>query len=83
MALQLEVRCYEKQDKNGDYYLIGGSNIPASVKLDEVTFIIFYPEDNSTVGTLLIRPKNDNPKHRRNRSDRSQHDDEDRDDDRD
>lgn len=57
MSLQLEVRVYEKQDKHGDYYLIGGSNIPASVKLDEVTFLVFYPEKGSTIGTILIRPK--------------------------
>ena len=57
MSLQLEVRVYEKEDKHGDYYLIGGSNIPASVKLDEVTFLVFYPENGSNIGTILIRPK--------------------------
>lgn len=83
MSLQLEIRCYEKQDKHGDYYLIGGSNIPASIKLDEVTFLVFYPEKDSTIATILIRPKNDHPKQRRSRTDRSEQGDDDQGDERD
>ena len=56
MSNQVEVLTFEKQDSSGNDYMIGSSRQPASVKLDEVTFVIFYPEEGSDEGTLIIRP---------------------------
>jgi hypothetical protein len=56
MSNQVEVLIFEKQDSSGNDYMIGSSRLPASVKLDEVTFVIFYPEEGSDEGTLIIRP---------------------------
>lgn len=56
MSNQVEVRIFEKQDASGNDYMIGSSRLPASVKLDEVTFVIFYPEEGREEGTLIIRP---------------------------
>ena len=56
MSNQVEVRVFEKEDREGNPYMIGSSRLPASVKLDEVTFVIFYPAEGSEEGTLIIRP---------------------------
>lgn len=56
MSNQVEVRVFEKEDREGNPYMIGSSRLPASVKLDEVTFVIFYPVEGSEEGTLIIRP---------------------------
>jgi hypothetical protein len=56
MANQVEVRLFEKEGRDGNPYMIGSSRLPASVKLDEVTFLVFYPEEGSDEATLIIRP---------------------------
>lgn len=56
MSNQIEVRIFEKEGRDGNPYMIGSTRLPASVKLDEVTFLIFFPEEGSDEGTLIIRP---------------------------
>jgi hypothetical protein len=56
MSNQVEVRVFEKTDREGSPYMIGSTRLPASVKLDEVTFVVFYPEEGTEEGTLIIRP---------------------------
>lgn len=56
MANQIEVRLFEKTDRDGNPFMIGSSRLPASIKLDEVTFVLFYPEEGSDEGTMIIRP---------------------------
>jgi len=56
MASQIEIRIFEKEGRDGNPYMIGSARVPASIKLSEVTFVIFYPEEGSEEGTLVIRP---------------------------
>ena len=56
MSNQIEVRIFEKEGRDGNPYMIGSTRLPASVKLDEITFLIFFPEEGSDEGTLIIRP---------------------------
>ena len=46
-----------KKDVNGEEYMIGNTDLPASIDLRECTFLIFFPEDGSESGTLMIRPR--------------------------
>jgi hypothetical protein len=48
-------------DSNNEEYLIGSTDLPMFVDLRDVTFLVFYPEENSDKGTLLIRPRNNTP----------------------
>lgn len=57
MTDQIEIKMSEKQDRNGDDYLIGSVDFPASVKLNEVTFLVYYPDRDGAPGTLLLRRK--------------------------
>lgn len=60
---QIEVKLWEKRDKNGDSFLIGDAKgIPALVDLRDATFLVFYPPEESDdadgsfpCGTLIIR----------------------------
>lgn len=54
---QIEVRLFSKQDRNGDEYFIGSTELPASVDLSEVTFVFFLPIEGETKGSLKIRPR--------------------------
>ena len=45
MSNQLEIRLYSKEDKNGDEYFIGSTDIPAMVNLADVTFVFFLPPE--------------------------------------
>ena len=53
---QIEVKLFAKTDKRGDEYMIGSTELPVLVDLSKVTLLVFYPEENKDVGTLLIRP---------------------------
>jgi len=61
---QIEMKMMEKTDRNGDNYLIGSVDFPASVKLNEVTFLVYYPEEGSENGTLVVRKRKRKPPHR-------------------
>lgn len=56
MSNQIEVRLFEKTDRDGNPFMIGSSRLPAGIKLDEVTFVVFYPEEGCDEGTMIIRP---------------------------
>ena len=47
-----------KVDTNGEEYMIGSTDLPMSVDLREATFLVFFPEEGSDTGTLMIRPRN-------------------------
>jgi len=64
MTDQIEIKMSEKQDRNGDEYLIGSVDFPASVKLNEVTFLVYYPENDGGPGTLVVRRRKRNTNHR-------------------
>lgn len=63
MAGQIEIPLFEKSDSNKDKYLIGDAgDIPGSLRLDDCTFIIFFPEEGESgkiikPGKLVIRKK--------------------------
>ena len=57
MTDQIEIKMSEKQDRNGDDYLIGSADFPASVKLSEVTFLVYYPDQDGGTGTLVVRKR--------------------------
>jgi hypothetical protein len=61
---QFEIRLTPRTDRNGDEYLIGGSDLPALVDLRDSTFVVFYPKDEETLkpgerprATLVIRKR--------------------------
>ena len=54
----------ERLDANKEAFLIGSCDIPVSMDLRDVTFLVFYPIDGSDRGTILIRPRNQNPDRR-------------------
>ena len=62
---QLEIPLFVKHDKNDDEYMIGSfeaSDIPITLDLSKITFIIFDPieDDDGRItkpGKLVIRPK--------------------------
>ena len=47
-----------KEDTNGEEYLIGSTDLPMSINLRDATFLVFFPEEGSDKGTLMIRPRN-------------------------
>jgi hypothetical protein len=62
---QLEIRLTPRTDKNGDEYLIGGTDLPTLVDLRDSTFVVFYPKDEGELrpgerprATLVIRRRN-------------------------
>ena len=61
---QLEIRLTPRTDKNGDEYLIGGTDLPALVDLRDTTFVVFYPKDDAELrpgerprATLVVRKR--------------------------
>jgi len=61
---QFEIRLTPRTDKNGDEYLIGGTDLPALVDLRDSTFVVFYPKDEGELkpgerprATLVIRKR--------------------------
>lgn len=46
-----------KTDVNGEEYMIGSTDFPGSVDLRDCTFLVFFPQEGSDNGTLLIRPR--------------------------
>lgn len=61
---QIELKMVEKTDRNGDSYLIGSADFPASIKLNEVTFLVYYPEEGSENAKLVVRRRKRKPPHR-------------------
>ena len=61
MSNQLEIRLYSKEDKNGDEYFIGSTDIPAMVNLADVTFVFFLPPEGETKGVLKSRSRQPRP----------------------
>ena len=59
MSSNIEIKVRIKVDKNGQEYLIGSPELPASINLKDFTFIVFFPEEGSETGTLILRPKRD------------------------
>jgi hypothetical protein len=57
MSNQLEIRLFSKEDKNGDEYFIGSTDIPAMVNLADVTFVFFLPPEGEAKGVLKIRSR--------------------------
>lgn len=54
---QLSFSMSLKKDVHGEEYMIGSTDFPGSVNLRECTFLVFFPEDGSEQGTLMIRPR--------------------------
>lgn len=62
---QIEIPLFVKQDKNDDEYMIGSmddEDIPVTIELKNVTFIIFDPVEDAdgrikAPGKLVIRSK--------------------------
>jgi hypothetical protein len=61
---QFEIRLTPRTDKNGDEYLIGGTDLPALVDLRDTTFVVFYPKDDTELrpgerprATLVVRKR--------------------------
>lgn len=46
-----------KKDINGEEYMIGSTDLPASIDLRESTFLVFFPEDGADHGVMMIRPR--------------------------
>jgi hypothetical protein len=62
---QLEIRLTPRTDRNGDEFLIGGTDLPCNVDLRDSTFVVFYPKDEGELrpgerprATLVIRRRN-------------------------
>ena len=51
---QIEVRLVTKEDKNGDEFYIGSTDMPALVDLSKVTFVVFHPSDEGDDRATLI-----------------------------
>ena len=59
---QLEIRLTPRTDRNGDEFLIGGTDLPAFIDLRDSTFVVFYPKDDAELrpgerprATLVVR----------------------------
>ena len=46
-----------KTDVKGEEYMIGSTDFPGSIDLRDCTFLVFFPDDGSDTGTLMIRPR--------------------------
>ncbi len=46
-----------KTDVHGEEYMIGSTDFPGLIDLRECAFLVFFPEDGSDKGTLMIRPR--------------------------
>ena len=53
----LQIPLSLKKDVKGEEYLIGSTDLPASLNLRESTFLVFFPEEGSDKGVLMIRPR--------------------------
>lgn len=53
---QIEFPLHLKEDRHGDEYMIGSTDLPVTVDLSKLTFIVFFPTDGARHGTMLIRP---------------------------
>lgn len=62
MSGNLEFKLLSRIDKNGDEYLIGSPNIPATINLKDYTFIVFYPQEEGGKATIILRPNTDRDK---------------------
>ena len=56
---QLELSLVAKVSKkgSGDEFYIGSTDVPVSVDLSKVTFVVFHPEEGSDRATLIIKPR--------------------------
>lgn len=46
-----------KKDVLGEEYMIGSTDFPGSIDLRDCTFLVFFPEEGSDTGTLMVRPR--------------------------
>jgi hypothetical protein len=61
MSGQLEIKLVEKEDKNGDEYYIGSTDMPVLVDLSKVTLVVFHPTDDDDRATLILRTRKPKP----------------------
>jgi len=54
---QIEVKLVSKDDKNGDEYYIGSTDMPAHVDLSKVTFVVFHPAEGEERATLIMKAR--------------------------
>jgi hypothetical protein len=58
---QLEIPLVVREDKYGDEYYIGSTDLPIMVDLSKVTVLVFHPQDQQKDGpqraTLMLRPR--------------------------
>lgn len=54
---QFTIPLHLKTDINGEEYMIGSADLPVLVNMRESTFLVFFPEDGSDAGTLMVRPR--------------------------
>ena len=62
MKGQIQFNLLLKEDRNGDEFMIGSTDVPASVDLQNATFVVFFPDDGETTGTMVIRNRNVPPR---------------------
>lgn len=54
---QFEIPTTIKIDSNNDEYYVATPELPATVDLSKVVFLIFHPRDGENRGTLVIKPR--------------------------
>lgn len=54
---QIEVKLVSKEDKNGDEYYIGSTDMPAHVDISKVTFVVFHPAEGDDRATLIMKTR--------------------------
>lgn len=57
MSSQVEIKLVAKEDKNGDEYYIGSTDMPVSVDLSKVTMVVFHPTEDEDRATLILRTR--------------------------
>ena len=62
---QFEIPTIVKTDGNNDEYYVALPELPATVDLSKVVFLIFHPREGETQGTMVIKPRSPTTDRRR------------------
>lgn len=54
---QFEIPTTVKTDGNDDEYYVALPDLPATIDLSKVVFLVFHPREGETQGTLVIKPR--------------------------
>lgn len=52
---QIKIPLALKEDANKDEYMVGTTDLPVFLDMSKSIFLVFFPPENGTVGSLLIR----------------------------